>query len=250
MFNKLSLIIVTIIIVFVMLNSQMDAFSAKSNDIVLIENSFLKTGAAYEYSNINAWAKLNAKFISLSEMDGIVEKVIKSMEIDDKKVKVSKLDQDNFRQCDAEYDDDNKKVSIVVQSVKNDVVDETYILIDEYLLKGNANVISEAEKVKKSYSNLNLHPEIATCLVGTYKGRLNKDKISSIVEEVMRDMDAVKVEGLNEENLVSVSAHTNKVKEYIEMGSEKINLNVALRYSSYDDKTYIWVATPIIAIEY
>ncbi|AGB20142.1 YwmB family TATA-box binding protein [Thermoanaerobacterium thermosaccharolyticum] len=250
MFNKLSLIIVTILIVFVMLNSQMDAFSAKSNDIAVLENSFEKSGASYEYANINAWSKLNSKFTSISEMNMIVEKIIKSMGIDDKKVKVSKLDQDNFRQYDAEYDTGNKKVSIVMQSVKNEVDNETYILIDEYLLKGNKDVIGENEKIIKAYSKLSLTPEIATCLVGAYKGLLNKGKISSILEEVMKDTNAVKVEGLNDENLVSISAHTNKIKEYIEMGSEKINLNVALRYSSFDDKTYIWIATPIIAIEY
>lgn len=59
-----------------------------------------------------------------------------------------------------------------------------------------------------------------------------------------------KVEGMEDENIISVSAYSSKLKEYIKLGSEKINLNVAIRYSSFDDKTYIWVATPIIAIEY
>lgn len=250
MFNKLSLIVVTIIVVFFMLNSQMDAFSAKGNDVSVIEEAFAKSGASYQYANINGWAKLSSDFTPLSQMNKTVENVIKSLEIDDKMVKVSKLDQSNFRQYDAEYDAKDKKISIVVQSVKNSGANETYILIDEYLLNGNKDVVNENEKIKKAYSSLSLTPEIATCFVGTYDGKLNKDKISSILEEVMKDTDASKIEGLNDENLVSISAHTNKIKEYIEMGSEKINLNVAVRYSNYDDKTYIWLATPVIAMEY
>ncbi|SNX53554.1 YwmB family TATA-box binding protein [Thermoanaerobacterium sp. RBIITD] len=250
MFKKLSLVIITIIVVFALLNSQMNAFSAKNDDILLLQNSFTETGAHYEYSNINAWAKSSTKFTMMNEMANTSAKIIKSMGIDDKKVKVSKLNQENFRQYDSEYDAGNKKVSIIIQSIKNDASSETYILIDEYLLHNNMNVADELSKINKAYSSLSLEPKIATCYVGTFPGQLNKDRISSIVKEVMGNMDAAKVEGLNDENLFSISAHTNKIKEYIELGSEKINLNISLRYSKYDNKTYIWVATPIIAIEY
>lgn len=250
MFKKFLLVLVAIIGIVAILNGQMDAYSMKRDDIANLQSGFIKTGAKYEYSNINAWAKTDDKFTTMDVMSSYALRIAKLLDIKESDAKVSKSDQTNFRQYDIEYDKGNKRLSIVVQSVKNGSSGETYILIDEYLLKNNTNVIDEQVKIVGAYDKLKLTPKVATCYVGTYIGQLNKNKISSIVKEVMENLDAEKIEGMEDENIYSISAHTNKIKEYIELGSEKINLNIALRYSKYDNKTYIWVATPIIAMEY
>ncbi|QSZ27032.1 YwmB family TATA-box binding protein [Aceticella autotrophica] len=251
MFKKLLICILAIIGSIAFVNAQIGVFSAKSYDISLLKESFSSTGAHYEYSNVNAWAKLNDKFTTTDVMKGYAKKIMKDMNINEKKAKISELKQENLNQLNVEYDVLNsKKISIAVQSIKSGVLCETYILIDDYSLNKKVDIQEERDNVKKAYDRFKLSPKIAVCFVGTFDGQLKKEKVSSIVKGVMEKMSAVKIEGMEDQNVLSISAHTNKIKEYIEIGSEKINLNIAMRYSTYDKKTYIWVATPIIAMEY
>jgi len=34
------------------------------------------------------------------------------------------------------------------------------------------------------------------------------------------------------------------------VNGKKVNMNLAIRYNSYEDRTYIWLATPVITVEY
>jgi len=92
--------------------------------------------------------------------------------------------------------------------------------------------------------------DITSCITGAFPGRLKKDEMNEIVKSVFREADAKKVEGIKDGNLISVSAYSPSMGDYVQSGSKRINLNVALRYNSYEDKTYIWLAAPVILTEY
>ena len=38
--------------------------------------------------------------------------------------------------------------------------------------------------------------------------------------------------------------------ENIISGGKPVNVQVAMRYNSYKDKTYLWIGVPVISIEY
>ncbi|ABY91424.1 MAG: hypothetical protein XD65_0307 [Caldanaerobacter subterraneus] len=249
MFKKIFTGLIIFIVIF-SFGFQKQTFLSLTEDVSLTKEVFLTTGATYEYANINGWAKVDNVFTNFDNLTKYVEKALESMEIDKEKIKVSKSEKDNFRQIEIDYSENMRAISIVAQSIKNRDKGEAYLLIDEYLLKGYQDVEKEKKLIDNTFKELKGKPEITTCFVGTFKGKLNKEKNSSIVKLILDKLDAQKVEGMEDENIISVSAYSSKLKEYIKLGSEKINLNVAIRYSSFDDKTYIWVATPIIAIEY
>lgn len=241
------------IIVFAVLFSlsiQKQAFLSFDDNVELVKMTFLNTGAKYEYTNINAWAKINNEFIPFPKINEYVEIAIKNMNINKQKIRISRIEENNFRQIEVEYTENTRHINISVQSLKNGAKRETYMLIDEYLINGYDNALKEKLLINSTYKVLKLKPKTAVCFVGTFKGKLNKEKNSSIVKLVLEKLNARKIEGMEDESIMSVSAYTDRLKEYIKLGSEKINLNVAIRYSSFDDKTYLWVATPIIAIEY
>ncbi|AIS51364.1 hypothetical protein TKV_c01590 [Thermoanaerobacter kivui] len=250
MFKKIITGIIIFVGLFSLLSVQRQAFLSFNDDVELVKRSFLNTGAKYQYANINAWAKINNDFTSFDKLNEYIEVAIKAMNIDKDKAKISRIEENNFRQVGVEYAENTRQVNIAVQTLKNGSKSETYMLIDEYLLKGYDDVLKEKSLINNSFKMLKLKTKMAVCFVGIFNGKLNKEKNSSIVKLVLNELNAQKVEGMEDENVTSVSAYSDKIKEYIKLGSEKINLNVAIRYSSFDDKTYIWVATPIIAIEY
>ena len=58
------------------------------------------------------------------------------------------------------------------------------------------------------------------------------------------------VEKYEEDGIVSYSIFSPLIDEYIYTGNRKMNLNIALRYSELENKTYILIGTPIITIGY
>ncbi|WP_443110742.1 YwmB family TATA-box binding protein [Caloramator sp. mosi_1] len=65
----------------------------------------------------------------------------------------------------------------------------------------------------------------------------------------MKRKGAIFVNGIENENLVSVSAFANAGGE--EKCEDKyVNLNIALRYSDLNKCTYIWIGSPLIYEEY
>ena len=64
-------------------------------------------------------------------------------------------------------------------------------------------------------------------------------------------MNAKEIDRVEEENFVSITAFSKILKEHnLEYFGRKINLNIGMRYSEDDDKTIIYVATPIIKLDY
>ncbi len=64
-------------------------------------------------------------------------------------------------------------------------------------------------------------------------------------------MNAEEIDRVKNENMISVTAYSKLLdKNYLEYLGNKINLNIGIRYSEDDDKTLIYIATPIIKLDY
>jgi hypothetical protein len=66
----------------------------------------------------------------------------------------------------------------------------------------------------------------------------------------MKNINATTREDYVTDEVYSVVGYTKKIREYIYSGKQKININLALRYNSYQDKTYLYLATPVITAEF
>lgn len=105
-------------------------------------------------------------------------------------------------------------------------------------------------KVTGIFSEFGIPAGINTCFTGSYPGRLENSKINEICTGIFKRTGAYKVDGIRENNLVSVSAYSKSIKESVVVAGKNVNLNFAARYNSYENKTYIWLATPLITTEY
>jgi len=92
--------------------------------------------------------------------------------------------------------------------------------------------------------------KVNSCITGYLKGRLSDRQINEIGTRMLKSAGASNVEGIRDSDLISISAFSSFIDEAINVNGKKVNLNFAIRYNSYEDRTYIWVATPIIVTEY
>jgi len=98
--------------------------------------------------------------------------------------------------------------------------------------------------------SLGIDYEMNIAVTGSIGRRLSDDEIDEIFDKVFECTGAEKREGINDNGLISVSAFSPEIGGKTGMDGHRTNLNIAVRYNSYEGKTYIWLATPVIITEY
>ena len=77
------------------------------------------------------------------------------------------------------------------------------------------------------------------------------NKYDDILEKILYNMNAEEIDRIENENMISITAYSKLLdKNYLEYLGNKINLNIGIRYSEDEDKTLIYIATPIIKLDY
>lgn len=109
------------------------------------------------------------------------------------------------------------------------------------------DIILEIEKIFDKYQKT---ISITKCLVGTFNEDINQKDINKNLLRAMKPIKGKIVEKYKEDEVLSYSIYTPYIKEYIYTGSQKMNLNIGIRFNEYENKNYIWIGTPIISIGY
>ena len=212
--------------------------------------SFDSTGADVLESTISCWTKLNSKFLTIkqieAEMTGIVSKInpdkatiVKSIESDGQ---LNKIVLYGFK--------GNKTYSIAIESLKQETGGETYIVLDVSIDKSYEDLMTERQNIINGVQAEVGSINFSSCIIGTYKGRMSEKDVDKKSRIALQSINAKRVEGIENEELKSISAFSSSVGEYLISDQAKVNVQLAIRYSSYDDKTYIWIGTPLIPMGY
>jgi hypothetical protein len=97
---------------------------------------------------------------------------------------------------------------------------------------------------------LGTHPNISICIIKYIDGSVDLSERQAILDDAFSSLCAEKIEGIKDDNLISISGYSKNFDYCIKSGSRDININAACRYSTYDNRTYFWLGTPVITFEY
>lgn len=230
--------------------------------LLSILNSF---DGDFEEGDITINGLLKEEFICDNELDKLGEGIIKkigiigeqadsNVDIIGKKYYIKEeITDEGYKQINYfGFDSNGNPLTIIISSYLNEISQngETYLFVNlikkEQFLEKN-DIISVAESIFKEF---NQPMEITTCILGSFDGKFNKKIIESKFDTVINQFNGIVVDEYMEDNLISYTAYTDYIDKNIFTGEDKINLNVALRYNEYDNKTLIWIGTPIIASGY
>lgn len=143
----------------------------------------------------------------------------------------------------------NTNATIILQSSQFDDFKESSIVIDIIGTEDEYDLEEFCDKIRTVLYDYG-KPNLNLTLIGYYNGFVDNKKLEDIVNGIFSKIRAKKVEGIADESLVSITGYTEKMKDFITVGGKKVNINIAGRYNSYEDKTYIWIGTPLIVTEY
>lgn len=247
------------------------AFSSCSGSEIKNENLLIEMteniGAEFHQMDVNYGGKLNDSFMGIRDINifgielkdqlGIVGEKLNAntKEIDEKsKGYIEKtIIEENFNQYTIwGMNEIGSHITIIITSYKDEETGkgETTVFVDMVLNKKYEEMDDIIEKISEMLKKNGIESEVNTCIVGTFKGKLDRDEINDKITMTINKINGKIIEDYYDNSLISVSAYTPLINEHIFIGNKKMNINVAMRYSEYENDTYIWIGTPIIAIGY
>ena len=202
----------------------------------------------------------NFKFYNI-KASGLIDYDITKNEIKD--ICIDIINDLGLEECDIKWEEkwDNQENQIYIQSntleksisiigIKKNSK-ESYIIIDILENKVYKNIVDIYTIIEKSLYKYSNTVDITTCISGEFYKKLQFDKYNDILEKILYNMNAEEIDRVENNNMVSVTAYSEFLDEnYLEYLGSKINLNIGIRYSEDEDKTLIYIATPIIKLDY
>ncbi|GAE87263.1 YwmB family TATA-box binding protein [Acetivibrio straminisolvens] len=222
----------------------------KGSSSSALKEAFVASGATLANTEFYAWSKTEKSFEELSKM---ADNLAKDLNIENNELYSRRLiTNDQIDKIEIIGTVGNgKMVNICAQSNRSGQdAGKSYISLsltsgpDEIGLEDiHDDLVDVLDKYK-------IESELNICITGYFEGKMDHKDLNKMSNRILKSARAKKVNGIAEKNLISVSAFAPSIDNSILVNGERVNMNIAIRYNSYEDRTYIWLATPVITVEY
>lgn len=147
----------------------------------------------------------------------------------------------------------NAKTTMKVVTLTNEetkAIDQ-YILVNLEIYGDINSIVKYKEIIEDSLKRLNVSDYQTTIqFSGRYDGRLSLKEMNQIAKDLIINLDAHIISENREEDLFTIYGYTGLIDDYITTLNKKVNVNIVMDYDEHLDKTTIYLATPIINMDY
>lgn len=218
--------------------------------------AFRATGAAVESMDINGWAQINSEYMNIDDMKGVAGKAARTLvegEPDGLSFRVER--EKGHRVVHAEtFLTPQVFLDVVVTSIKPGPELETgpqsYLVMTITGEKTLEGLPEYYERIKAAVAEAGGRADMSVCISGILPGELDDAQVDSMIAAAFKAAGARAAKPLDGTGFFSGCGYTPRLEQHIEVMGEKVNLNIAARYSDFENKTLIWIGAPVISLEY
>ncbi|SMB88229.1 TATA-box binding [Desulfonispora thiosulfatigenes DSM 11270] len=215
----------------------------------LAMQGFLKSDADLQVLNIQTWTKIRTGALTENELLDIHEEIISSLGLSSNP-EIDNINPGFLNIFQKEKISEDIYVESSLQSLSNGEGESGTYLGILIFTKDFSTGRAYYDRIDTALSKLNIKSEIGITATGTYDGNLESSQSEKRIKEIFTAINAKSQEGINSEGLLSVSGYSEGCPDYLSVNGKKININIAMRYHSIDNQTYIHVGAPLIYEEY
>lgn len=214
-----------------------------------ISDAFNSSGAKMIVNDLYFFIRVTDDLKDLNSMTKVCEEVYTALEINN--YSKNSTSTDILKKTDLlGTTKAGVKVSAMASIVGNKSgAGDKYITIDASGAEGGTALLlrDKIETVIKAHRQ---EAVVNSCITGTYEGNLQDTQLENICRKILNESEAKKVDSMRQDNIISVSAFSPMIKDKLSINGRNVNLSLAIRYNKQENKTYLWVATPIVNTEY
>lgn len=212
------------------------------------------TGAQLEEFSINAWVKLPSDKLKDEQLQDIVQQVMNQLGVETHNYQLTHQQTNKQSIVQAEMISPTFHVLVMAQTISDRMSTlerEGYLVVNiEAKAAEDLSISHMQKKISIITKKIGPSPQISTCLIGWLDGKLRAGEWHKPLNDAFMVIDAKIVDKLTAEHFASYTGFTSEIAEWLQVGDKKINVNMAMRYSQYDNRTYVTIGSPIITREY
>lgn len=208
-------------------------------------------GQAQEIS-INAWGQLPKGNFTAAQLSDMAVSAMHQLGYKNGEYTLSEMEDVQHVSVRAENAQGDIHVVALVQTRKSPSKPaEGYVVVNVEINSTEAKQVANwQQELKNIIKEFGCFPHINTCLTGWLDGKLLKEEWGNRLEKAFQAANAKMVDKLQYPGFASYTGYSPAIAEYVQSGNNKVNVNMAMRYSPHDNRTYIIVGSPVITREY
>lgn len=240
--------IIALVLTVVISISIINIVSSKTDEVVMV-GAFENVGFNIIQSDINVWTKLISKSLDEEALKKMAMEVAEQINIQ-KPYEFTLLHENNNSKCILTKISKNAMTQIKIESIKNKELIQNYAVIDitlydkfdntDYLKDLCQNQLEKIGKIAKSN----------VTIVGYCSGNIDKGQKEVVANKMFTYLKAKKTEKNIIDNGYNINGYSRLIDNHIISKNKKMNLDLSMNYNECEDKTYLFLATPIITVEY
>ena len=110
--------------------------------------------------------------------------------------------------------------------------------------------VSYRELVEGMFDAMGIQGNANMNLVGSIEGTLNSTEKNELVDGLLDRLGAKVVAENRDSDIFTIYAYSKGAGSYITIGGNKINMNIAIGYDEEQDRTKVYLASPINSLDY
>jgi len=213
--------------------------------------AFQSSKAIFVENKLQGWAKISNQFASREELLGYGAKIQESLGVKESAIQEEASDEGfNSVRIKGEI---SEKISaeIILQSLTDKKgQDETYLIINMDDCRGPEFLNISKEKIRAAFQIFGQKPEINQLMIGFQEGKLGKKSYQSLMNGIFSSVGGKISGGVEEENYFSKTGYVPGIEEKLKVGRNDVNIQVAMAYDDLENKTYIYIGSPLVYSDY
>jgi len=225
-----------------------------SQQAFTLEEAFCDSKADFESAEIVDWSVINREFMEFEDMEGKRDEILCYFGIDGQNFTTTKEFDDMYRIIISKgWINSDTFLQIILQSVllpeEYEKDPQTYMVIN--ITTTDISQVSQLGlQASGAITENGGQSRITTCLTGTFNGKLNEVEKHEIIEAIMKKLQITNMEIVDDEHTLSLVGYSPLLQSGIIICGKEFNFNIAMRYNAEEGKTYIWMGSPVISLEY
>ncbi len=110
--------------------------------------------------------------------------------------------------------------------------------------------VSYRELVEGMFDAMGIQGNVNMNLVGSLEGALNRTEKNELADGLLDRLGAKVVTENRDNDIFTIYAYSKGAGSYITIGGNKINMNIAIGYDEEQDRTKVYLASPINSLDY
>lgn len=228
-----------------------------ASTVELLRQAMAALDAKTQETSVSSWTELPFGELSNEESGSIVAETMKELEVSPEQYRTWTVHNGRQRFTTAEAALGNVTIRVLLESVifpdknKDKGFLQHYLVVHVTESEVNEPLLDKyRQKVSNIIADFGGEPRITTCLVGYLDGKLVKEEWAERINKAFQAVHAIKCRIVDGENFVSGIGYTPEIPEAVDSNNQPVNVNVAVRYSEFENRTYFIIGSPIINREY